>query len=83
MSHPQDAVTAPLPYSGTSRRCRISELMRRYKAAPGAVVGRYDVVDLETGTRPITGYTTEDMARAGARLQAARDIEALFDGAGQ
>lgn len=54
---------------------RISELMVRYGTRPTGK--RFAIFDRETGTTLEADFDTEDMARAGARLQAASDIEAL------
>ena len=77
-----DATTMQ-PHTGTSRRHRISELMIRYRAAPADKAGRFKVRDLETGAVLAADYDSEPMASAGARMQAACEIEALFGGAGQ
>lgn len=83
MSRSHAAETSLPPHAGTSRLHRISELMIRYRAAPADKAGRFKVRDLETGAVLADDYDSEPMASAGARMQAACEIEALFDGADQ
>lgn len=76
------AVQATLPaHSRVSRIHRVAELIVRYRHCTDDK-GRHRIRDMESD-RPNAMlpaiYADEDMARAGARLQAACDIHELFD----
>lgn len=77
---PQATGGKPEPRQPTrmERVHRIAELMGRYR--PALVNGKWRLLDMENAgqVQPST-YGDEDSARAGARLTAAYDIDALYD----
>lgn len=72
------AAAPALPaHTPTSRLYRIAELMIRYRPAERA--GKWRILDVESGNILPAEYSDEGLAKAGARLNAAADIEALYD----
>lgn len=63
-----------------SRIARIAELQGRYRPEHDTPKGKWRVWDSEKSERLPAEYSDEATARAGARLQAACDIDALYDG---
>lgn len=61
------------------RHARISELMLRYRPERLGKGERWGIRDKELGAMVgLADYESEDLARAGCRLQAAADIERLY-----
>lgn len=65
----------------TERLYRIAELIGRYRPEHEIKTGKWHLWDAEEHKRLPSEYADEDTARAGARLAAACDIDALNDGA--
>lgn len=68
------------PRSRTACVYRIAELMKRFSAMQEERTGRWFLFDLEKGQRVEPAiYDSEELARAGARLQSAWAIYELFE----
>ena len=79
-------MNAPLPgyKERTTRLYRIAELMRRYRPWHDHKASKWRLMDLESdkageGALLPAKYDDEESAKAGARLAAACDIDALYD----
>jgi len=57
----------------------IAALQRRYQVEPHTKPGRYRIRNRDAGDCLPAEYDTQALAESGARLQAACDIDALYD----